>query len=868
MARTPIAEPAARAGHRGPTRAATGLAACLTALTLLAAWPCVAEAQVDAGTAPACTCSTERAEIAALLEARHGCEAQRSSCDGSRTTCLTRAERLTTDLGEVRHDLDNASASSASCQASAQILCRRAGEIVADVVQLRSELPEIAACVPPASRRAAADLISSWRNGRLTLQRLEAYSRGDVAGVQQIPGALVRGEIEALALRLAGTERDAPLVYRRLLVETVQRLAPGFWASLRQRGRDAVDEWFASTADLDAAFIAEVQAELAARSTGPSQSAALRFVRTFEDLMGCEDEDHPGPRQCARAAQLRAFLESSTALIARQRVHEIWQAACSQLAPDTVRGWLREFPSAQPTLGRAEWSEVVRAAYDKLVTCYLADSDGDRQYFPDWLTVRLPAPMNSRVLGHLDELRALWSPASPDANCLRSAQMLRTLAVPSDCSLPAPTSGTLQRWFQEVRGIDRDSEGVALRACSGFVDAVWRGAHARVLDAFPGVPSPEEVIQVDAEEGLPSVVALRAACAGRAGSFAAFPGNLRAVARVAETAREDVTRAPWSVDPLSARPVETAAFERALTFGIWLRDAFSGVDACGALGVSPSRCRTCSPEVVNTRYECALLTRIDARWRWWQRLVIGSSLGLVFLVLGARWGFSLGRSLRALGRWRRDTVAHLRRIGLSVNVDPMRFVFPSRMSTIRLGLPGGPWERWGTTMAIVHADRSDRITESDVQRAALAARAQEGEIAMVTHDESASPNLAAVRAMLDWAARGPRGAVQILPVSSARLQWANSTDDLLDLVEQTSLRGNPFEVRGRLVSSSQFFNRERLVSGLLAATQAGSWTVITGLRRFGKSSLALEVARKLQAPYAYVDLAGFHHEITSGADPV
>ncbi len=68
-------------------------------------------------------------------------------------------------------------------------------------------------------------------------------------------------------------------------------------------------------------------------------------------------------------------------------------------------------------------------------------------------------------------------------------------------------------------------------------------------------------------------------------------------------------------------------------------------------------------------------------------------------------------------------------------------------------------------------------------------------------------------------------------------------------------------------SSSQFWNRERLVAGLLTEARKGNWTVVTGLRRFGKSSLALEVARRMTGPSAYVDLAGFHHEVSYGETP-
>ncbi|MDF2695789.1 MAG: hypothetical protein K0S65_4172, partial [Labilithrix sp.] len=139
-------------------------------------------------------------------------------------------------------------------------------------------------------------------------------------------------------------------------------------------------------------------------------------------------------------------------------------------------------------------------------------------------------------------------------------------------------------------------------------------------------------------------------------------------------------------------------------------------------------------------------------------------------------------------------------------------------------------------------------------------------VVLLEHDDTATPDLSAVRAQLEWAAKGGSRAVQILPIAEGRARWSKSAHDVLDLVEESSLRGNPFELRGRIATSTQFFNRERLVSGLLAAAQAGHWMVLTGLRRFGKSSLALEVARRLPGASAYVDLAGFDHEVAHDAD--
>ncbi len=159
------------------------------------------------------------------------------------------------------------------------------------------------------------------------------------------------------------------------------------------------------------------------------------------------------------------------------------------------------------------------------------------------------------------------------------------------------------------------------------------------------------------------------------------------------------------------------------------------------------------------------------------------------------------------------------------------------------------------------------LQERDVNRAGFTARALNTALALLVHDDLAAPDLGAVRAVLEWDARAGSRAVHVLPLPWSRLHWARDATDLLELAEDSSLRGNPFELRGRISSSSQFFNRERLVSGLLAGAQAGRFVVVTGLRRFGKSSLALEVARRLPGPSAYVDLAGFHHEIRFSGDP-
>src|SRR5262249_10008825 len=155
--------------------------------------------------------------------------------------------------------------------------------------------------------------------------------------------------------------------------------------------------------------------------------------------------------------------------------------------------------------------------------------------------------------------------------------------------------------------------------------------------------------------------------------------------------------------------------------------------------------------------------------------------------------------------------------GLGVRPDPWRWLFPSRLSAMTIDLPTDPgWERWGPRLTLARAAPGLDPAERDVNFAAHAAAAANASLSLMLHDSGTSPDLSGVRAMLEWAARGGQRAVHVMPLSMDRVSWVRSAGDLLQLVEQSTLRGNPFDVRGRVMSSSQFFDRERLVSGLLA----------------------------------------------------
>ena len=198
------------------------------------------------------------------------------------------------------------------------------------------------------------------------------------------------------------------------------------------------------------------------------------------------------------------------------------------------------------------------------------------------------------------------------------------------------------------------------------------------------------------------------------------------------------------------------------------------------------------------------------------------------------------RARRSFTPWSRETRERLDALGLPARPDPLRAVLPSRNDALGLALPAdAAWERWGSQAVVVRvrdprqgpgARRPSRRRRC-VSASALASRSsctttRPRSISAPCARSSTGPDAAepAPYTCCRWRSRGSSGRA--------------SASDLLDLVEETSLRGNPFEVRGRITSSSQFWNRERLVSGLLAETRAGRW-----VRRHRASALRKVVAR-------------------------
>ncbi|MDX2024589.1 MAG: hypothetical protein SF187_30385 [Deltaproteobacteria bacterium] len=805
-------------------------------------------------------CGNELRQLEAKEQSLQICLRQRAEVERGVADCSE-------DLAKAQRQTRNTAALLESTKDERDALCTASGALVASVLDARTPLPDLGSCTSEAAANGLEQLIHSWNESKLALSQFAGWSSGESDSLPRAP-ALGVGASPVVRRILGGGRIDPPLPYRRLLIEAVRLVAPKHLRRLRAAGSATLDAWFTSSAELEAAFLTEAQAVLAARGTGlgPRQAAALRFVQSFQDLVGCET--HAWLRECPRARRLQAFLESSAPLIVRQRLQEIWVQPCAEVRSKVVLSWLRELPSSQVSTGEADWDQIIQTAYDKLVSCYLA-TNGHEQKFAGWFAERLPQAhvLTTTGLHDVDALRAKWVSTSAEAACLETVNALRTLQTPTRCALPEMVAEPLRRWFGRASTAAAGADGTVAQACAHYVRALWDGNEARVLGSYPGPPTAAALVRVDRETAFRPIKSLRVLCDTRVGAPQEFVNDMRRVGAVARAAGEDLTEMPWRLSNEAEAPEEAARYQQASSIVSWVARRVRGEEPCDALGLGAQTCKACEQDGQNSRYDCGLLASLTARWSRFNNITFGLGGLLLALIVLLVWSLRLARAWAAYGPWRRELRGHLESMGLPVAPDARRLLWPSRMGTLLVNLPPGPaWERWGTAAVITRAEKGAAVSSRDVTRAALSARSQGAELAMLCHQEGAAPDLSAVRAILDWAARGPHKAMQILPISVERLRWIRTPEDLLDLIEQTSLRGNPFEVRGRLVSSSQFFNRERLVSGLISACEAGHWTIVTGLRRFGKSSLALEVARRLQGAYAYVDLAGFHHEVSSSSD--
>lgn len=764
-------------------------------------------------------------------------------------------QRCQAELEQTEEKLGAANGRVEQCVAQSNQLCQDAATMAASLLQGNAR--GVGSCVPPQTEAQIQALLNSYFGLGKTLAQLDDYASGISDVMPRVTGS---SDAERRLARVLGARTGTPLWNRRILIEAFKLTAPNTWQKLRAQGLGAVDTFFDSQGPLPEGFGAEAGGDHGDRvgPAGTPLSAALKMTLTYLELADCENR--PTSRECGRARQLVELLDNTGPLIVRRRIDEMWATPCDAVNPDTIGAWLQDFPVSRREKGTGTLAELSAAARAKLYRCFLADAAGDPSYRA-WVSRRLPAPSSvpAPAIPLIDDFAKFVRDGDGIDRCGRAVRAMQQLTI-DGCKVERPEAvTTISAWAHESGRTDPAPEA---QTCHRVATMLWSG-QAITIPETPAEPARVN----DAADETP-MTKLRAACDDRRGVNGRFESELLLLASVAKDLGEPVSASPWRIDPTGTRPSERARLDSAERYTQWARHALNQEPACEALGLSKARCEVCRSSEPGQRYDCDVEVELQESWSRHKRLTAASLAGLLLGTVLLVWARRLRFALKTFAGPMKTIRESLEALGLKGSTDSLRFIFPSRHDTLQLELPRTPsWERWGTDALAVLSPSTSALRESDVNHAAAVAHSENVRVVFLLHPDSVSPDLGAVRATLDWAARGGTRAVQVLPLALSRLAWATKDEDLLDLVEETTLRGNPFEVRGPVRSSSQFWNRERLVAGLLTEARAGKWVVVTGLRRFGKSSLALEVARRITGPSAYVDLAGFHHEVSYGETP-
>jgi hypothetical protein len=827
----------ARAQTRAPDLASSATASASGATTLL----CEQERRVSEALTRTLV-ETERAKVAALK-----------------------------DQVECRQDLETASERIAQCQSSVKTcqtererICSATGSFIDKISRGKSQSQGELECISGEQRGRLEAAAGSAR----WLGQLSSYQSGESDSLPYLrPG---NSPAERMIARLMSGS-GAALLNRRLLISALKLIAPQWWETLRRTRGAGIDAWFLAATSLDSDLVTEAQRVPLNASTmgGAPLSLSLSLVRAFQVAATCTDATSVN-NDCRRAKQLQDLLESSSSLVLQRRLQEIWSSECILLKSSSILPWVEDFPSPHVVSQSNPWDEIAQAAHRKLFACYLSDT-AERAPYSAWLTSVSPPAKNltQSKLSRLDAIRAQSTHAATTQKCANAVRALQVMQTPSACELPsAAFESALGEWSEAAAKMSQ-TESFADRMCADYTRLLWEGHSATLRTSFPRAPTAEELVTNRVDETPSPMARLRAHCDDRRGNAATFTQNATKLAEIARGLGEAAEERPFRVDRAQALPIEAVRFSVSQGFTSWIEHLARGTSACSMVGLSDERCSRCNASSASSAFDCTLVARLSDGWSKRSQRALTTLALAVLAALSLRWAQRLRSARTTFGVWQKEGRTFFGSLGLLAKQPALRALLPSRYDSLELALPEErAWDSWGKRAWVIRAPHGTTVSERDVNRAAFLAKRSGASVALLEHDDDAAPDLSAIRAMLEWAAKGGSHAVQILPMTASRTRWSKSAHDILELVEESSLRGNPFELRGRVTTSAQFFSRERLVSGLLAAVQAGHWTVVTGLRRFGKSSLALEIARRLPGPSAYVDLSGFSHEAGHAENPV
>ncbi|HSC88854.1 MAG TPA: hypothetical protein VLC09_16340, partial [Polyangiaceae bacterium] len=543
-------------------------------------------ATAQAQTPPANACAGVEADLnsarSELSRARADLQTARTRAEG--------ADAARSELERTSRELNEAQAEVNACHQSEQALCSATGAFARGLGEGRVSTSGVAACVDPGTQATLGDQLSGASSVAATLSQLGAFAAGET-DVFPRPGR-ASTKLEKSLSRLFAAGNSSPLLYRRLLIEALEQVAPRSWATLRSKP-GSVERWFGSREPLDEALVREVHADA---SSGPASAAepaalssALSLISAYELLAQCSSGTPA--RDCGRAHQLRQLLESNGPLITRRRIQDVWASECSSLNEAVVLEWLGNLPEARTT--EAQTESVAQAVHSKLVTCFLRDSTAGRSYTA-WLSDLLPKSekLTTRTLGQLHKLEHAWQPGSPIDGCMRAVRSLQNLPAPSVCRAPEALLSEMSA-LAAGQASDDATGSFALGVCQRFAFTLWQGEAAAIPNSFPAPPTVEDAVRVAHDASPTSLNRLRSLCDDATGSGADFERSIRNLGRVGQALGENPALGPWNLDVPSLTPVVATRIERTRGTWPWFSHLRSPEGACQLLELGHARCQAC-----------------------------------------------------------------------------------------------------------------------------------------------------------------------------------------------------------------------------------------------------------------------------------
>nr|PZN26968.1 MAG: hypothetical protein DIU78_06295 [Pseudomonadota bacterium] len=567
----------------------------------------VGEARAEPSAQTSACVHVEEELAAARLELERVTTALRTA-----ETRAAAADALRVEIERATRALEEREAAARSCEAARNDLCTAARRFAEGIAAGQVETTGLRECLDPADRQALVARLSGWSNASSTLGDFVAYATGESDRIPSL-GPSSGSMLERRLARLFATGNGTPLVFRRLLVEAMEQVAPRALATLKAKPGQ-LDRWFSSDAPLDDAIVQEAHEGAAGKSDGFPRGAlakALGLVDAYRIVARC---DGPSPaRACHRARQLAQMLESSGPLVLRRRMQDVWATECSSLTDTVVHGWLTDLPKGE--LPEAQVEALVQTVHAKLVTCFLRDSAAGSS-FSAWVATKLPAPkdLTASTLARFVELERLWQPGSPTDRCVRAVRTLQTLPAPSECSAPSALVASVEDWLAAVPAVDRSKASFELGVCDRLARALFRGENASIPDHFPAPPTIEDAVRLTPGAPPSNMQQLRAFCRDRVGQGEAFVTALRTLGRLGKALGESPALPPWNLDATTLLPIELGRIGRSEDVSVWLRSLLDEDAACSVLELGSERCRVCRERSDESLYDCGLLQGVRTSW--------------------------------------------------------------------------------------------------------------------------------------------------------------------------------------------------------------------------------------------------------------